>query len=335
MYRRLLAGTGLTYPQYLAMLVLWEHGEMPVKTLGEFLRLDSGTLSPLLKRMESAGLVLRERSAHDERSVRVRLTADGRALKNRARTVPLKAVSATGLTVDELIDLRTRLNRLTTALSGSADEAPDPGRDTASPDDRDDDRRVGSRSSVKARTSISLRSPLRVPDRALAERRTTGVVSLGRVLDLACSSYHRRTPSFQRRARAVPGRPGKVGGAETGGRMSATTHGRRQRAKATRESARVGTAAADGMAYLDALAAHLRARGWTAYINTPAGRLASLLVQDPHNHAVWADIIAAPDTATDTWWYWFSWAERITPVHSPAAAADTIIATFRLPADSA
>src|ERR1044072_941517 len=67
-YRRVLRDTELTYPQYLAMLVLWEHGEMPVKQLGEFLRLDSGTLSPLLKRMQSAGLVERERSAHDERS---------------------------------------------------------------------------------------------------------------------------------------------------------------------------------------------------------------------------------------------------------------------------
>jgi MarR family transcriptional regulator, organic hydroperoxide resistance regulator len=118
-YRRLLADTGLTYPQYLVMLVLWEHGELQVKTLGEYLRLDSGTLSPLLKRMESAGLVVRERSAHDERSVRVQLTANGRALKHRAMSVPLKAVSATGLSVDELIDLRTRLNRLTTALSDS------------------------------------------------------------------------------------------------------------------------------------------------------------------------------------------------------------------------
>jgi len=132
-YRRLLADTGLTYPQYLVMLVLWERGETPVKTLGEFLRLDSGTLSPLLKRMESAGLVLRERSAQDERSVRVRLTSDGRALKHRARTTPLRAVRATGLTVDELIDLRTRLNRLTTALSGSADEARDGDLDTPLP----------------------------------------------------------------------------------------------------------------------------------------------------------------------------------------------------------
>ncbi len=76
-YRVVLKDLGLTYPQYLVMLVLWEHGELPVKKLGEHLRLDSGTLSPLLKRLEAAGLVLRERSASDERSVRVRPT--GRA----------------------------------------------------------------------------------------------------------------------------------------------------------------------------------------------------------------------------------------------------------------
>jgi DNA-binding MarR family transcriptional regulator len=123
LYRRVLADTGLTYPQYLVMLVLWEHGEMPVKRLGEFLRLDSGTLSPLLKRMEAAGLVLRERSAHDERSVTVLLTAQGRALRDRALSVPLKAVKATGLSLEELIDLRTRLQRLTAALDDSAREA--------------------------------------------------------------------------------------------------------------------------------------------------------------------------------------------------------------------
>ena len=69
-YRGMLKDLGLTYPQYLVMLVLWEHGELPVKKLGEHLRLDSGTLSPLLKRLETAGLVRRERSARDERSVR-------------------------------------------------------------------------------------------------------------------------------------------------------------------------------------------------------------------------------------------------------------------------
>lgn len=116
LYRRVLRDTGLTYPQYLAMLVLWEYGEMPVKRLGEFLRLDSGTLSPLLKRMQSAGLVQRERSAHDERSVTVRLTAEGAALKERAQGVPLKTIEASGLGVEEAVDLQARVQRLTAAL---------------------------------------------------------------------------------------------------------------------------------------------------------------------------------------------------------------------------
>ncbi|AEM86184.1 MarR family winged helix-turn-helix transcriptional regulator [Streptomyces violaceusniger] len=123
LYRRVLSDTGLTYPQYLAMLVLWEHGEMPVKRLGEFLRLDSGTLSPLLKRMQTAGLVQRERSAHDERSVTVRLTAEGAALKERAQGVPLKAIEASGLGLAEAVDLQARVQRLTAALDAAlADE---------------------------------------------------------------------------------------------------------------------------------------------------------------------------------------------------------------------
>ena len=91
--------------------------------------------------------------------------------------------------------------------------------------------------------------------------------------------------------------------------------------------------AGDAIACLDVLAAQLRTRGWTTYINTPAGRLASLFVQDPHHRAECGDILAAPDGTTGDWWYWFSWAERITPVHSPAAAADAIIAACQRPAD--
>ncbi|MCZ9342877.1 MarR family transcriptional regulator, partial [Streptomyces sp. TRM76130] len=115
-YRVILKELGLTYPQYLVMLVLWEHGELPVKRLGEHLRLDSGTLSPLLKRLEAAGLVRRERSALDERSVRVRPTEDGRALRERALEVPRRIAAATGFDLDEIQDLRSRLDRLTTAL---------------------------------------------------------------------------------------------------------------------------------------------------------------------------------------------------------------------------
>ncbi|TMU97895.1 MarR family transcriptional regulator [Streptomyces sp. DASNCL29] len=122
LYRRVLRDTGLTYPQYLAMLVLWEYGEMPVKRLGEYLRLDSGTLSPLLKRMQSAGLVQRERSAHDERSVTVRLTAEGAALKERAQGVPLAAMEASGLDLKEAVELQARVRRLTAALDAALTE---------------------------------------------------------------------------------------------------------------------------------------------------------------------------------------------------------------------
>ena len=91
--------------------------------------------------------------------------------------------------------------------------------------------------------------------------------------------------------------------------------------------------AGDAIACLDVLAAHLRARGWTTYINTPAGRLASLFVQDSHHRAECGDIFAIPDSTTGDWWYWFSWARRITPVHPPTAAADAIIAACQRPAD--
>ncbi|MET9844877.1 MarR family winged helix-turn-helix transcriptional regulator [Streptomyces ossamyceticus] len=119
-YRVVLKELGITYPQYLVMLVLWEQGELPVKKLGEYLRLDSGTLSPLLKRLEAAGLVRRERSTRDERSVEVRLTEEGTALRERALAVPRRIVSATTFDVDEIRDLRDRLDRLTAALDEAA-----------------------------------------------------------------------------------------------------------------------------------------------------------------------------------------------------------------------
>jgi DNA-binding MarR family transcriptional regulator len=122
-YRVVLKDLGLTYPQYLVMLVLWEHGELPVKKLGEHLRLDSGTLSPLLKRLEAAGLVRRERSTRDERSVHVHLTDEGTALKQRALLVPRRIVMATGFDLAEITDLRDRLENLTHALDAAALDA--------------------------------------------------------------------------------------------------------------------------------------------------------------------------------------------------------------------
>ncbi|MFF3332154.1 MarR family winged helix-turn-helix transcriptional regulator [Streptomyces sp. NPDC002888] len=125
-YRVILKDLGLTYPQYLVMLVLWEQGELPVKKLGEHLRLDSGTLSPLLKRLEAAGLVHRERSARDERSVEVRLTDEGAAMRERALRVPRRIVAATGFEFEEIRELRERLDQLTGALDSAAlDEARD------------------------------------------------------------------------------------------------------------------------------------------------------------------------------------------------------------------
>jgi DNA-binding MarR family transcriptional regulator len=115
-YRDALKDLGLTYPQYLVMLVLWERGPQPVKAIGEQLRLDSGTLSPLLKRLETAGLVRRERSAEDERSVTIHLTTAGGELREAALPVPRRMLAATGLTVEELRTLQGLLSRVTEAL---------------------------------------------------------------------------------------------------------------------------------------------------------------------------------------------------------------------------
>ena len=117
-YKPLLDKLGLTYPQYLVMLVLWERDQVPVKEIGEKLFLDSGTLTPLLKRLEAAGLVKRTRSVDDERKVIVTLTAQGKGLRDRAGAVPQGILGASGCTVNELVSmkeeivaLRDRLNR--------------------------------------------------------------------------------------------------------------------------------------------------------------------------------------------------------------------------------
>jgi DNA-binding MarR family transcriptional regulator len=119
-YRPLLSRLGLTYPQYLVMLVLWERGAVPVKELGEALRLDYGTLSPLLKRLEAAELIRRTRQPADERSVLVEPTAAGRALRRRAHRVPAAIGAATGLSAREARRLRDQLTALTDRLAESA-----------------------------------------------------------------------------------------------------------------------------------------------------------------------------------------------------------------------
>ncbi|HEU5353660.1 MAG TPA: MarR family transcriptional regulator [Actinocrinis sp.] len=115
-YRVLLRDFGLTYPQYLVLLVLWEHGELSVKNLGAKLRLDSGTLSPLLKRLEAAGWVERRRAVDDERSVVVSLTEAGGALKERIVQVRTGIGDAIGMDENEAKALRSRLVELTKSL---------------------------------------------------------------------------------------------------------------------------------------------------------------------------------------------------------------------------
>lgn len=113
-YQPLLAPLGLTYPQYLVMLVLWEEDGASVKRLGERLQLDSGTLTPLLKRMEAAGLLTRARDRADERVVRIRLTAEGRALEARAAGVPKALLCRTDVSPAALAALRDALHALAT-----------------------------------------------------------------------------------------------------------------------------------------------------------------------------------------------------------------------------
>ena len=112
LYRPMLDALGLTYPQYLAMLVLWEASPRTVGALGEALDLESSTLTPLLKRLETQGLVARTRDPRDERRVVVTLTEAGAALRDRAKAVPEQLFCKLNLQLDELGDLRERLKAL-------------------------------------------------------------------------------------------------------------------------------------------------------------------------------------------------------------------------------
>lgn len=110
-YKPLLAKLGMTYPQYLVMLVLWENDGLMVSTIGERLYLDSGTLTPLLKRLEAAGLITRQRDAADERRVRTQLTAAGSAMKAEAASIPACIAAHTESDLQGLLSLNNDIKQ--------------------------------------------------------------------------------------------------------------------------------------------------------------------------------------------------------------------------------
>ncbi len=119
-YRPLLEPMGLTHPQYLVMLALWGDAPLSVKDIGELVQLDSPTLSPLLKRLESAGYITRRRDEHNERSLVVDLTPAGRALRAQAERIPPTVVERLGVTLADLEELHTVLGRVNAAARRAA-----------------------------------------------------------------------------------------------------------------------------------------------------------------------------------------------------------------------
>jgi DNA-binding MarR family transcriptional regulator len=117
LYRPLLEPMGLTHPQYLVMLALWEESPLSVKQLSGLLQLDPGTLSPLLKRLESAGYLTRQRDPRDERSLAVRLTTSGLDLRTEALKIPPAIIARLGMTLPELESLHKNLTRVIAAAS--------------------------------------------------------------------------------------------------------------------------------------------------------------------------------------------------------------------------
>lgn len=111
-YMPLLEPLGLTYTQYLAMMVMWEHKSISVKDMSKLLYLDSGTLTPMLKKMEKAGLISRRRSEKDERMVIVSITERGEALQEKAAEIPVKIAGCLTLDSDEAMQLYTLLHKL-------------------------------------------------------------------------------------------------------------------------------------------------------------------------------------------------------------------------------
>jgi DNA-binding MarR family transcriptional regulator len=117
LYRPVLEPLGLTHPQYLVMLALWERDERSLRDLADTLALDPGTLSPLLKRLEAAGLIRRERHSGDERLLAVTLTLQGRRLRRRAEKVPEQIVARLGLPISDLLHLNEVLHRVIDAAA--------------------------------------------------------------------------------------------------------------------------------------------------------------------------------------------------------------------------
>lgn len=120
LYRPLLEPMGLTHPQYLVMLALWEHDPRSGRELARLLQLDPGTLTPLLKRLEQGGLVTRRRDPSDERALAVTLTPAGRALRAQAERIPPAIIARLGMSLEQLQDLRETLNTVIAAATSPA-----------------------------------------------------------------------------------------------------------------------------------------------------------------------------------------------------------------------
>ncbi|CAI9687164.1 MarR family transcriptional regulator [Elizabethkingia anophelis] len=116
-YRPLLDQLDITYPQYLVLLVLWEHQEQSVSQLGEKLYLDSGTLTPLLKRLEQKKMVTRSRSKEDERIVKIKLTSEGQSLQKKAASIPKQLFEDMKVPEEELKQLKTTIEKILTTLN--------------------------------------------------------------------------------------------------------------------------------------------------------------------------------------------------------------------------
>jgi len=117
-YRPILKDIGLTYPQYIAMMTLWEKDDLTVSQVGEIVQLDNGTLTPLLKRLESKGYLTRQRNKDDERVVKIHLTEEGQKLKEKAACIPLELAKAMNLSIEEIMELKTLSDKVVQKIKG-------------------------------------------------------------------------------------------------------------------------------------------------------------------------------------------------------------------------